>query len=100
RPTFNPEDVCPGIESFLIAFILAVALLGLLWSMSRHLRRVQVRAKLNEEARQAAASTQAAAGSNSEADSTVAEADSPAAEAEFDDDAAPDPESDSSSASQ
>lgn len=51
RPTFNPEDVGPGIESFLIAFILAVALLGLLWSMSRHLRRVQVRARLNEEAR-------------------------------------------------
>lgn len=89
RPTFNPEDVGPGIESFLIAFILAVALLGLLWSMSRHLRRVQVRAKLNEEARQAAASSQAAAAPDSHAGSI--------AEPESDDDVAPDSESDSNS---
>jgi len=54
RPSINPDDVSPGIESFLIAFILAVALLFLLWSMSRHLRRVQVRAKLEEEARREA----------------------------------------------
>lgn len=56
RPTFNPDDVGPGVESFLIAFILAVALLFLLWSMSRHMRRVQVRAKLRDEAEAAAGS--------------------------------------------
>lgn len=60
RPTFNPDDVGPGIESFLIAFILAVALLGLLWSMTRHLRRVQVRARVRDEYEAAMAGAPAA----------------------------------------
>src|SRR5690625_2705355 len=51
RPSINPDDVSPGIESVIIAFLLALVLLFLLWSMSRHLRRVSVRARLNAEAR-------------------------------------------------
>lgn len=55
RPSINPDDVSPGIESFIIVFLLALAIIFLVWSMSRHLRRVQVRSKLDEERRRAAA---------------------------------------------
>src|SRR5690625_430478 len=65
RPSINPDDVSPGIESLIIAFLLALVLLFLLWSMSRHLRRGSVRARLNAEARQ-----NGRAASPPEADST------------------------------
>lgn len=96
RSTFNPDDVGPGIESFLIAFILAVALLLLLWSMSRHLRRVQVRAKLNEEARRdgAAASEPEAAG-EPDAEPTADPDTDPDPVADPDADSVADPDTDS-----
>lgn len=39
----NPDDVAPGMGAFVIAFLLALVVIVLIWSMTRHLRRVQVR---------------------------------------------------------
>lgn len=56
----DPNDVAPGMGAFVIAFLLALVVIVLIWSMTRHLRRVQVRGEAqaqeieNEEAALAA----------------------------------------------
>lgn len=45
----NPDDVAPGMGAFVIAFLLALVVIVLIWSMTRHLRRVQLRGQAQSQ---------------------------------------------------
>ena len=46
---FDPNDVSPGVLGFLVIFAAAVACIPLFWSMTAKLRKVDRRARLEEE---------------------------------------------------
>lgn len=56
QPQVNPNLGSPGFIGFVFTFVLALALIGLVLSMSRHLRSVNRNARLEAAAQEAAAS--------------------------------------------
>ncbi|HEY5553911.1 MAG TPA: hypothetical protein VIK43_03175 [Cellulomonas sp.] len=60
-PTATPATSLgsPGITGFIVTFVLAVALIGLFLSLTRHLRIVDRRSRQREEEDAAAAGTEA-----------------------------------------
>lgn len=47
---FDPNDVSPGVLGFLVIFVAALACIPLFWSMTAKLRKVDRKARLEEEA--------------------------------------------------
>jgi len=58
----EPEDASPGIGAFITFILLAVIIILLAWSFTRHQRKIRVRGALEEE-RRGAAGEDAAQGS-------------------------------------
>lgn len=58
---FDPNDVTPGVEGFIITFVIMLVVLLLILDMVRRIRRVNYRAEVREqiEAEQAAADADA-----------------------------------------
>lgn len=46
---FDPNDVTPTWVGFLITFLLAVAVVALMWDMVRRIRRTRYRGEVREE---------------------------------------------------
>jgi flagellar biosynthesis/type III secretory pathway M-ring protein FliF/YscJ len=65
---FDPNDVTPGVEGFVITFIVMAVVLLLVLDMVRRIRRVNYRAeaqqRLDSEQREAEASTAAESGTD------------------------------------
>ncbi len=50
EPSFDPDEVTPGLPGFLVTFAIVIAVVFLLRDFTRRVRRLQVRGQLLEQA--------------------------------------------------